>query len=106
MSIKLIMENWRTFITEQAQIDEKKKKSKKKKSKKKSGLKNPEKADLDKNNELSGYELARGKAIEKAMASEQVEESDEKIDEETEEVDETNCSKREDVKTKKRVKKK
>tara|TARA_B100000963_G_scaffold334854_1_gene328454 strand:- start:24242 stop:24667 length:426 start_codon:yes stop_codon:yes gene_type:complete len=31
------------------------------------GLKNPEKADLDKNNELSSYEIKRGKAIEDTM---------------------------------------
>jgi hypothetical protein len=33
-------------------------------------LKNPEKADLDKDGELSSYEKKRGKAIEKAMANE------------------------------------
>lgn len=33
------------------------------------GLKNPEKADLDKNNELSDYEVSRGKAIEDNMGS-------------------------------------
>ena len=50
----------------------KKKKAKKaepkeKKSKKTAKLQNPKKADLNKDGELSGYELARGKAIEKAM---------------------------------------
>lgn len=34
---------------------------------KKSGLQHPEKADLDKNHDLSSYELKRGKAIEKSM---------------------------------------
>lgn len=34
---------------------------------KKSGLKNPEKDDLNKNKKIEGWEKARGKAIEKAM---------------------------------------
>lgn len=34
---------------------------------KKSGLKNPEKADLNKNKKIEGWEKARGKAIEKSM---------------------------------------
>ena len=33
----------------------------------KSGLKNPDKADLDHNNKISGYEKSRGEAIEEAM---------------------------------------
>lgn len=33
------------------------------------GLKDPEKADLDKNNQLSDYEVSRGKAIEDNMGS-------------------------------------
>ena len=33
----------------------------------KSGLKNPKKADLDKNKDISGYEQKRGKAIEKSI---------------------------------------
>jgi len=36
----------------------------------KSGLNNPTKADLDKNQDISGYEKARGKAIEKSMKEE------------------------------------
>jgi hypothetical protein len=43
-----------------------------KRGKKKSGLKNPKKADLNKDGKLSKYEKRRGKAIEKAMAAEQV----------------------------------
>ncbi len=35
---------------------------------KKSGLKEPKKADLDKDGKLGEWELARGKAIQKAMA--------------------------------------
>ena len=35
------------------------------------GLKNPEKADLDDDGELSGYEKARGAAIEKEMNEEE-----------------------------------
>ncbi len=31
------------------------------------GLQNPEKADLDKDGEISSYEKARGEAIEKSM---------------------------------------
>jgi len=42
-------------------------KKKKKKSKKTAKLQNAKKADLNKDGKLSGYELARGKAIEKAM---------------------------------------
>jgi hypothetical protein len=34
---------------------------------KKSGLKNPEKADLNKDKKISGYEKARGKAVQKSM---------------------------------------
>lgn len=41
-----------------------------KKGKKKPGLKNPKKADLNKDGKLSSYEKKRGKAIEKSMASE------------------------------------
>lgn len=37
---------------------------------KKSGLKNPEKADLNKDKKISGYEKARGKAIQKSIESE------------------------------------
>ena len=33
----------------------------------KSGLENPDKADLDDNNRISGYEKARGEAIEESM---------------------------------------
>ena len=33
----------------------------------KSGLENPEKADINKNKKISGYEKARGSAIEKAL---------------------------------------
>jgi hypothetical protein len=56
-------------------IDEKKKE--KEVSYKKSGLKHPEKADLDKNKKISGYEKARGKAIQNAVQSEK-EEKEEK----------------------------
>lgn len=44
------------------EIDEKKSTSYKK-----SGLRNPEKADLNKNKKIEGWEKSRGKAIEKAM---------------------------------------
>jgi len=37
---------------------------------KKSGLKNPDKADLDKNKQISSYEKKRGAAIEKSMKTE------------------------------------
>ena len=37
---------------------------------KKSGLKNPEKADLNKNKKISGYEKTRGKAIQKSIEAE------------------------------------
>jgi len=43
------------------------KKSNKGKSYKKSGLKNPEKADLDKDKKISPYEKKRGKAIQDSM---------------------------------------
>jgi hypothetical protein len=56
-------------------IDEKKKE--KAVSYKKSGLKNPEKADLNKDKKISGYEKARGKAIQKSVQSEK-EEKEEK----------------------------
>ena len=39
----------------------------------KDALKNPKKADLDKDGKLSSYEKTRGKAIEKSMASEDLE---------------------------------
>jgi hypothetical protein len=42
--------------------------------KSKHGLKNPEKADLDKNNELSKYEIKRAKAIENSMKNKNVNE--------------------------------
>lgn len=42
---------------------------------KKSGLKNPEKADLNKDKKLSGYEKTRGKAIQKSVQSEKEEKS-------------------------------
>lgn len=41
----------------------------KKMSYKKSGLKNPHLADLNKDGEISGYEKARGKAIQKSVQS-------------------------------------
>lgn len=44
------------------EIDEKKSTSYKK-----SGLRNPEKADLNKNKKIEGWEKSKGKAIEKAM---------------------------------------
>ncbi len=85
-------------------------------------LKNPKKADLDKDGKLSGYEKKRGAAIEKAMANqnesvEEVNEEEEieerkkrdtprdsdrreaeklKINEEEEELDEAHCGDRED----------
>ncbi|MBL97561.1 MAG: hypothetical protein CMF52_07070 [Legionellales bacterium] len=43
-----------------------------KKKKKSTKLKNPKKADLDKDGELSSYEKRRGQAIEKSMAAEQI----------------------------------
>lgn len=53
--------------------DKKDEKSKKEVSYKKSGLKNPEKADLDKNKKISGYEKARGKAVQDAIEDEKEE---------------------------------
>jgi hypothetical protein len=47
-----------------------KKKVSKGKSYKKSGLKNPEKADLNKDKKISGYEKARGKAVQNAIEKE------------------------------------
>lgn len=47
--------------------DKKDDNSKKEVSYKKSGLKNPEKADLDKNKKISGYEKVRGKAVQDAI---------------------------------------
>lgn len=49
------------------------KKKQKSVSYKKSGLKHPEKADLDRDKKLSGWELKRGKAIQKAIESEKKE---------------------------------
>lgn len=46
---------------------------KKSTSYKKSGLKHPEKADLNKDKKISGYEKARGKAIQKSVQSEKEE---------------------------------
>lgn len=40
---------------------------------KKSGLKNPKKADLDKDGKISGYEKKRGKAVQKAVQGEKEE---------------------------------
>jgi hypothetical protein len=40
---------------------------------KKSGLKNPEKADLDKDKKISPYEKKRGKAVEDSMEEESTE---------------------------------
>lgn len=51
-----------------------------KKEEKQGGLKNPKKADLDKDGKLSGYEKKRGKAIEKAM-EDNMEEEKEKMKE-------------------------
>lgn len=53
--------------------DKKDDKTKKEVSYKKSGLKNPEKADLDKNKKISGYEKARGKAVQDAIEDEKKE---------------------------------
>jgi hypothetical protein len=54
-------------------MTEKKKTSYKKYSYKKSGLKNPKKADLNKDRKISGYEKARGKAIQKSVQAEKEE---------------------------------
>ena len=43
-------------------------------------LENPEKADLDKDGEISDYEEKRGKAVEKAMKKKSVNESDEDLE--------------------------
>lgn len=61
-------------------------------------LKNPEKADLDDDGELSGYEKARGAAIEKAMNEEEAVEEAHcgKRDDDEEGVDEAHCGKRDD----------
>ena len=49
------------------------KKSTKKSSYKKSGLKNPKKADLNKDGKISEYEKKRGKAVQKAVQGEKEE---------------------------------
>jgi hypothetical protein len=45
---------------------------------KKSGLKHPEKADLNKDKKISGYEKARGKAVQKSLQAQKEEEGSEK----------------------------
>ncbi len=45
---------------------------------KKSGLKHPEKADLNKDKKISGYEKTRGKAVQKAVQGEKEEGNDKK----------------------------
>lgn len=62
-SVKLDIE--KSELEENEELEEKR-------GKKKSGLKNPKKADLNKDGKLSKYEKRRGRAIEKAMAAEQV----------------------------------
>lgn len=57
-------------------VDEKKKE--KGVSYKKSGLKHPEKADLNKDKKISSYEKARGKAVQKAIESEKEERGNKK----------------------------
>ena len=47
----------------------------------KSGLKHPEKADLNKNKKISGYEKVRGKAIQNAVQDEKEEKGSEKTKE-------------------------
>jgi len=59
------LKNWIEFTETSKKVDEKKEKEV---SFKKSGLKEPAKADLNKNKKISGYEEARGSAIDKAMA--------------------------------------
>jgi hypothetical protein len=56
-----------TFFEEEEKFEAKKSKSS---SYKKSGLKNPEKADLNKDKKISGYEKTRGKAIQKSIEGE------------------------------------
>lgn len=56
-----------TFFEEEEKFEAKKSKSS---SYKKSGLKNPEKADLNKDKKISGYEKTRGKAIQKSIEAE------------------------------------
>jgi hypothetical protein len=52
--------------------------AKKGESYKKSGLKNPEKADLNKDKKISGYEKKRGKAVQDAVEEEKEEKSSKK----------------------------
>jgi len=59
------LKNWLEFNEPTKKIEEKKEKEV---SFKKSGLKKPEKADLNKNKKISEYEGKRGSAIDKAMA--------------------------------------
>ncbi len=65
---QLRLENVKSF---NAFLNEKKKQ--KEVSYEKSGLKHPEKADLDKNKKISGYEKTRGKAIQNAVQNEKEE---------------------------------
>lgn len=63
--------DWKSFETDSDEVE--KHYEKKSTSYKKSGLKHPEKADLNKDKKISGYEKARGKAIQKSVQSEKEE---------------------------------
>ena len=71
--IKNKMEYIAKLWKEQKEIKEDKKEDKKETTYNKSGLKHPEKADLDKNKKISGYEKVRGKAIQNAVQDEKEE---------------------------------
>ena len=59
------IKNWLEFTNPTTKIEEKKEKEV---PFSKSGLKEPKKADLNKNKKISGYEKARGSKIDQAMA--------------------------------------
>ena len=76
---KKIHKGFQAFLDKQKAKKEDKKEDKKKSATKKettydkSGLKHPEKADLNKNKKISGYEKVRGKAIQNAVQDEKEE---------------------------------
>ena len=75
---KKIHKGFQAFLDKQKAKKEDKKEDKKSATKKettydKSGLKHPEKADLNKNKKISGYEKVRGKAIQNAVQDEKEE---------------------------------
>jgi len=65
---------FKAFLDKQkAKKEDKKETTKKETTYDKSGLKHPEKADLNKNKKISGYEKVRGKAIQNAVQDEKEE---------------------------------